>query len=264
MWSKSKQGLTRHLAAAERSFSMEHVTYVFNVPPVTALPVYNDKSDSSSFFAVRRVYCVGRNYADHAREMGSDPVKEPPFFFSKPTDAVVPCFPATTTRIPYPLQTQELHHEIELVIAIGKEGVQISAQEALYHVYGHAVGIDLTRRDLQKQAKDSRRPWDSAKGFDQSAPIGPIYPVASAGHVTDANIWLDVNGEQRQTGNVNTMIWSVPEIVSALSHSFHLQPGDLIMTGTPSGVGPIIAGDTITAGIDRLGEIKVEIVESSR
>jgi fumarylpyruvate hydrolase len=196
--------------------------------------------------------------------MGGDPDREPPFFFSKPADAVVPSSLLDDASIQYPLATKILHYEIELVVAIGSSGVKIAQADALSYVFGYAVGIDLTRRDMQQAAKDRRGPWDSAKGFDQSAPIGPISPVAStAGHLSDASIWLNVNGEKRQSSNLQQMTWSVPEVISMLSNEFHLQPGDLIMTGTPSGVGPIVAGDTIRGGIDGLEEIAVKIIEQA-
>lgn len=256
MW--SKLGLIQFIA--KRTFSTAKMTkYVFPPSPVPSLAIVG----TDSCFPVHRIYCVGRNYADHAREMGGDPDREPPFFFSKPADAVVPISLSDDSSIHYPLATKNLHYEIELVVAIGRSGVKIAQEDALSYVFGYAAGIDLTRRDLQQAAKDRRGPWDSAKGFDQSAPIGPISPTSNVGHLSDASIWLTVNGEKRQTGNLQQMTWSVPEVISMLSNEFHLQPGDLILTGTPSGVGPIVAGDTIRGGIDGLEQISVKIIEEA-
>ena len=220
------------------------MSFLFAPASITVAAV----SGSAATFPVHRVYCVGRNYAEHAREMGADPVREPPFFFSKPADAVVP----NDTPVPYPARTKNFHHEVELVVAIGKGGSNIAATDALEHVFGYAVGNDLTRRDLQKQAKDTGKPWDTAKGFDHSAPLGAIRSVRDGGHVTNAAIWLKVNGELRQQGNIADMIWSVPEIIAELSTLFALQPGDLIFTGTPAGVGSVKPGDCMQAGIDGL------------
>lgn len=189
------------------------------------------------------------------REMGFDAERESPFFFSKPADAVVP----DGATIPYPKKTENLHHEVELVVAIGREASNIAVEDALDHVFGYAVGIDLTRRDLQLAARDKGRPWDTAKGFDRSAPMSAIRQVADCGHIDKGAIWLTVNGEPRQKGDVAQMIWAVPEIVSILSGLFDLKPGDLIMTGTPAGVGAVKSGDVMTAGIDGLGELTVTI-----
>jgi fumarylpyruvate hydrolase len=259
MWSK----LGRIQFTAKRAFSSTSTAtmtkYVFPPSPIPSLPI----AGTDSRFPVHRIYCVGRNYADHAREMGGDPDREPPFFFSKPADAVVPSGLADSSSIPYPLATKNLHYEIELVVAIGRSGVKIAQADALNYVFGYAAGIDLTRRDLQQAAKDRRGPWDSAKGFDQSAPVGPISPATSSAgklDLSESNIWLTVNGETRQTGYLKQMTWSVPEVISMLSNEFHLQPGDLILTGTPSGVGPIVAGDTIRGGIDGLEEVAVKII----
>jgi fumarylpyruvate hydrolase len=207
-------------------------------------------------FPVHRVYCVGRNYAAHAREMGMDPEREPPFFFSKPADAVV----ANGTPVPYPPRTANLHHEIELVVAIGTGGRDIPLANALAHVFGYAVGNDLTRRDLQFAAREQGRPWDVSKGFDCSAPVSAIRPVAASGHVEGGAIWLEVNGETRQRASLSEMIWSVPEIVSELSTYFELRPGDLIFTGTPEGVGPVRRGDSLVGGIDGLETLRTTIV----
>ena len=211
---------------------------------------------SDDRFPVHRIYCVGRNYAKHAREMGMDPEREPPFFFAKPADAVV----ANGTPVPYPPRTANLHHEIELVVAIGRGGRGIPVAGALGHVYGYAVGLDLTRRDLQFEAREQGRPWDVAKGFDCSAPIGAIRPAAQMGHPERGSIWLEVNGEARQRANLSEMIWSVPEIVAELSTYFELRAGDLIFTGTPEGVGPVQRGDSLVGGIDGLETLRITIV----
>lgn len=206
-------------------------------------------------FPVRRIFCVGRNYAAHAREMGNDPDREPPFFFAKPADAVVD----SGTEIPYPPLTKNLHHEIELVVAIAKGGSRIARDTALDHVWGYAVGIDLTRRDLQDEAKAARRPWDWSKGFDRSAPCGPL-TRADAWHApTNGRIWLAVNGEVRQDAYLSELIWPVEDIVAICSEGMELRPGDLIFTGTPAGVGALQPGDRMTAGIDGLGEIDIRI-----
>lgn len=209
----------------------------------------------AELFPVHRIYCVGQNYAAHAREMGSDPDRAPPFYFSKPADAIV----QNGARIPFPSRTSDLHHEIELVVAIGKGGSGISAGDASSHIYGYAVGIDLTRRDLQAQAKKAGKPWDTAKGFDCSAPISKIHRAADIGHPDKGRIWLAVNGTVRQDGNLEELIWRVPEAVAELSTYFELRPGDLLFTGTPSGVGALQRGDRITGGIDGIDEIAVEI-----
>lgn len=206
-------------------------------------------------FPIRRVFCVGRNYAAHAREMGKDPDREPPFFFSKPADAVVPA----SGVVAFPPLTRDFHHEIELVVAIGKAAVNIVPEKALDVVWGYGVGVDLTRRDLQSQAKDMGRPWDWGKGFDASAPCGPLYPVSKVSHPSEGRIWLSVNGKVRQDGNLNELIWSVAEVITYVSQSMALAPGDLIYTGTPAGVGAMQPGDKIAGGIDGLGEIAFEL-----
>lgn len=211
-------------------------------------------------FPVRRVYCVGRNYAAHAREMGFDPDREPPFFFCKPANAVVVCPPGQETAVPYPSQTDNLHHEIELVVAIGGHGRDVPEDQALSLVAGYAVGLDMTRRDLQFAMRDKGRPWDISKAFDHSAPLAPIVPVAQCGHLAQAGIWLTVDGQSRQNSDITHLIWSVPEIVSTLSRFFELAPGDLIYTGTPDGVGPVTRGQLMHGGIDGLGELKVRVV----
>ncbi len=204
---------------------------------------------------MHRVYCVGRNYADHAIEMGHDPDREPPFFFTKPADAIV----QDGATIPYPKATADLHHEVELVIALGSGGSDIPLEQAADHIFGYAVGIDLTRRDLQKTAKDLSRPWDTAKAFDQSAPCGAIRPASEIGHPDTGHISLTINGETRQQGDIAAMIWKGPEIVAYLSTLFELQAGDLIFTGTPAGVGPVNRGDQLHAELDRVGSLDLTI-----
>ena len=225
------------------------MAYAIQPPDVTTVPV----RDTGSEFPVARIFCVGRNYAEHTIEMGGDPDREPPFFFMKPADAVVP----TGSRLPFPTQTNELHHEIELVVAMGKGGVDIDQQEALAHVYGYAVGLDMTRRDLQSQAKKAGRPWDMAKGFDESAPTSPIRPASEIGHPDRGEIWLRVDDELRQSGDLSQQIWKVPEAISYLSGLVTLRPGDLLMTGTPSGVGRIEPGNRLQGHIDGIGEVVV-------
>ncbi len=227
------------------------MTYVFPPAPVVALPVI----DSDELVPVRRVYCVGRNYAEHAREMGADPDREPPFFFAKPTDAIVSC----GGYIPYPPATRDVHHEIELVVVIGKPGSSISESAALDHVWGYGVGIDLTRRDLQAEAKKAGRPWAMAKGFDKSGPCSSIQPASRIGHPDTGAIWLKINGQIRQRGDLSQQIWRVEEAVAYLSGLVELQPGDLIFTGTPSGVGPIQKGDVLEGHIDGIGDLSVTI-----
>lgn len=222
-------------------------------PPVPAsLAIHG----SESRFPVRRIFCVGRNYAAHAREMGKDPDREPPFFFTKPADAVAD----TGSAIPYPPETQDFHYEIELIVAIGQDCVDIAQEHALDVVWGYGVGIDLTRRDLQLAARDKGRPWDWGKSFDLSAPIAPLHPVTKVGHPASGRIWLAVNGTVCQDADIAELIWDVPEIVSILSRSMALKRGDIIMTGTPAGVGAIMPGDRVTGGIDGLGQIAIDIV----
>lgn len=225
--------------------------YVIDPP---AIPFVGVKG-SSERFPIRRVFCVGRNYAAHAREMGNDPSREPPFFFSKPADAVVPA----SGTVPYPPLTSDLHHEVEMVVAIGKGGSNIDANQALDLVWGYGIGLDLTRRDLQAEAKKLSRPWDWAKGFDASAVCSDLVPVSEAGHPAGSAIWLKINGEMRQQGTLDEMIWPVADVIAAISRSVALAPGDLIYTGTPAGVGALQPGDKITAGIDGLVEVAFEI-----
>jgi fumarylpyruvate hydrolase len=225
--------------------------FVFTPPSQAAVPVAGGKK-----FPVRRVFCVGRNYAAHAREMGNDPDREPPFFFTKPADALV----SGGAETAYPPATANLHHEMELVVAIGKAGADVSPEAALDHVFGYAAGIDLTRRDLQDEAKAMRRPWDMSKGFDASGPIGEISPVSVIGHPAAGRIALMVNGEPRQTGDLADQIWPVPNIIAALSRLVTLAPGDLIYTGTPEGVGPLVRGDLVEGTIEGVGLVRTRIV----
>ena len=210
---------------------------------------------ADSRFTVRRIYCVGRNYVAHIREMKEADEREPPFFFQKPTDAIVP----DGGVVPYPSVTKDLHHEIELVVAIKSSGRNISVGNALDHVLGYGIGLDMTRRDLQREAKDRGLPWEIGKAFDHSAPCGPIQTVTSVGHLLDGSIALAVNGVTRQKGNLRDMIWNVPEIISNLSSLYELKPGDLIFTGTPSGVGPVVPGDRLEGMVDRLGSLNITI-----
>ncbi|WP_428546723.1 fumarylacetoacetate hydrolase family protein [Profundibacter sp.] len=208
-------------------------------------------ADSEMRFPVRRIFCVGRNYAEHAREMGHDPNREPPFFFTKPADAVVD----DAATLPYPPHTKNLHHEAELVVAIGTGGADINVADALSHVWGYGVGNDLTRRDMQAKAKEMRRPWDMAKGFDNSAVCGPLHPVSSIGHPTKGRITAHVDGQPRQDGDIADMIWPVADVIAFLSGLVTLAAGDLIYTGTPAGVGPITRGQSCTITIEGLGSV---------
>jgi fumarylpyruvate hydrolase len=225
--------------------------YVFDPPPVAAAPVSGGK-----LFPVRRIFCVGRNYAAHAREMGSDPNREPPFFFAKPADAIVTGGADTS----YPSATKNLHHEMELVVAIGRGGGAIAPSEALDHVFGYAAGLDLTRRDLQDEAKAARRPWDMSKGFDGSAPLGLIAPAAEIGHPRSGAISLTVNGALRQKGDLADQIWPVPDMIAALSRLVALAPGDLIFTGTPDGVAALLPGDLAEGVIEGVGLVSTRII----
>lgn len=228
---------------------------VFDVSSVT-IPIVG----TSDVFPVRRIYCIGRNYAAHAREMGSDPTREPPFFFQKPTDAIQFVPVGLTMDHPYPSLTKNYHYEVELVAALNKGGRDIPMEKALDLVYGYALGLDMTRRDLQRGMGDQKKPWEIGKSFDRSAPIGPIHPVASVGHFKDGAISLKVNGEIKQNANLNQMIWSVAEQISKLSEAFELKAGDIIFSGTPENVGPVVKGDVIECSIDKLPKLSVRIV----
>lgn len=233
------------------------MNYIFPPMSVVGLPIH----DTDQFFPVRRVYCVGRNYADHAREMGSDPTREPPFFFCKANDAqsIIPVSPNKVNDLPYPPKTQNLHYEVELVVAIGQDGANLSAEQAKDLIFGYAVGLDMTRRDLQNAMKQNGRPWEIGKAFDYAAPIGEIYPVATV-DIQNAAISLSVNGEPKQQGNINQLIWNVAETIANLSELFELKAGDLIFTGTPAGVGAVVKGDKMLAQIDGLGSIELVVV----
>ncbi|MBO1075904.1 fumarylacetoacetate hydrolase family protein [Roseomonas marmotae] len=222
--------------------------YVIEPAPETTIPVKGEEG----VFPVRRIWCVGRNYAEHAREMGHDPDREPPFFFSKPANAAVP-----GGTLPFPGQTKDLHHEVELVAAIGKGGKNIPQERALEHVYGYAIGLDMTRRDIQAEAKKLGRPWELAKGFDQSCPISEIVPASRIGHPSRGKIEVTVNGKVQQTGDLSQMIWSLPEAIAYLSRYVELLPGDLIMTGTPAGVSAVKPGDTMHGTCEGVGEVTV-------
>ncbi len=223
--------------------------YAIDFPQTPVLPVV----ESNKSFPVGRIYCVGRNYAEHAREMGHDPDREPPFFFMKPADAIA----QNNVTIPFPQVTKDLHHEIEMIVAIGKGGADIPVEKALDHVFGYGVGLDMTRRDIQGEAKKMGRPWEMGKAFDNSAPCTALKPVAMIGHPAKGAIWVKVNGEVKQTGDLADMIWNVPEMISYLSKLITLQPGDVIMSGTPAGVGPVQRGDKLEGHVDGVGDLTV-------
>ncbi|WP_430472593.1 fumarylacetoacetate hydrolase family protein [Thalassospira lucentensis] len=224
--------------------------YVIPLPSIPTIP-----TSSGGDFPVRRVYCIGRNYAAHAVEMGHDPDREPPFFFQKNPNNL-----DASGEFPYPPHTSDVHHEVELVIGLKKGGTNISVEDALDHVWGYAVSLDMTRRDLQGEAKKMGRPWETGKAFERSGPVGPLKPVSEVGHLPQGRIELKVNGEVRQEGDLNQMIWKVPEMIAYLSEYFELQPGDVIMSGTPSGVGAVQRGDNMDAMIDGLGVLSVKVV----
>jgi fumarylpyruvate hydrolase len=228
--------------------------YVFPPPHVSSVPVVG----ITERFAVNRIYCVGRNYEDHAKEMGHTG-REPPFFFTKPANTIVPVAPGPVGDMPYPTLTSNLHHEVELVIAIGKSGQHIPAAQAASHIFGYAVGLDMTRRDLQTDMKKQGRPWCIGKAFDHASPIAAITPVAEAGDILNAQISLEVNGVQRQTSHIHQLIWSIAEIIEHLSSAWYLQVGDLIYTGTPAGVGAVLRGDLIHAQITGLNALDIRI-----
>jgi fumarylpyruvate hydrolase len=214
---------------------------------------------SSEKFPVRRVFCVGRNYADHAKEMGASG-REPPFFFFKPADALFNVADGATAQWPYPSLTQDLHHEVELVVAIGKDGKNISVENASGHIWGYAVGLDMTRRDLQAAMKKESKPWCIGKGFDHGAPIGPLVPIETTGEITAGPISLQVNGELKQKGDMSDLIWSINEVIAHISNAWELKAGDLIFTGTPAGVGPVKSGDTMTVSADRVGSFSIKVI----
>ena len=229
--------------------------YVFTPPAIVGLPI----ADSSQLFPVRRVYCVGRNYAEHAKEMGFTG-REDPFFFCKPTDALVPVATGEVTEVPYPSKTSNLHYEMELVVALGSGGRDIPVERANDCIFGYALGLDMTRRDLQNDMKKQGRPWEIGKAFEHSAPIAPIVPAARAGDVGQAAIWLAVNGAERQRSNVSKLIWNIAETIEVLSQAWELQPGDLIFTGTPEGVAAVVKGDLLEGGVDGLPALRIQLV----
>ncbi|WP_220432190.1 fumarylacetoacetate hydrolase family protein [Falsirhodobacter xinxiangensis] len=226
--------------------------YVFTPEPTPTIPV----AGSDKLFPVRRIYCVGRNFAEHAIEMGHDPDKEPPFFFQKNSDAIVP----PGGDFPYPTESSDVHHEIELVVALDKGGTNIPVEHALDHVFGYGVGLDMTRRDLQAVSKKMGRPWETAKSFEASAPCSALIPASELGHPTTGAIEVEVNGQTRQTGDLNQMIWKVPEMIAYLSRLFELRPGDVIFAGTPAGVSAVERGDLITGRVAGVAEIAVKVV----
>lgn len=231
---------------------MPHLTnYVFTPEPVPTMPV----AGTDALFPVHRIYCVGRNFADHAVEMGHDPNKEPPFFFQKNPDTLVP----PGRDFPYPSESKDVHHEIELIVALHKGGTDIAVESALDHVFGYGVGLDMTRRDLQGEAKKAGRPWETGKAFEASAPCSVLHPVSKVGHPTAGAIWLKVNGELRQNGDLNQMLWKVPEMIAYLSRLFELKAGDLIFAGTPAGVGAVVKGDVMTGHVDGVDAITVKV-----
>ena len=229
------------------------MSYVIPAPRQATVPVAGGGE-----FPVRRIYCVGRNYAEHAQEMGFTG-REPPFFFMKPADAVLPVADGATGEMDYPPLTKNLHHEIELVVAIGTGGRDIKVEDAAKHIWGYAIGLDMTRRDLQNDMKKQGRPWSIGKGFDQSAPIGPIHPIAKTGELTKGAITVAVNGQQRQKGDLTELIWSVNETIATLSQAWTLQPGDLVFTGTPAGVAAVVPGDVMEGAIEGLGTLRVAV-----
>ncbi len=228
------------------------MAYVIAPEPIPALPVLG----TADLFPVNRIFCVGRNYADHAREMGHDPEREPPFFFLKPGHALLP----EGRDFPYPSSSRDVHFEFELVAAVGKGGTDIRAEDALNHIYGYAAGLDMTRRDLQLQAQKMARPWDVGKGFDYSAPCSAVAPASKIGHPKKGAIWLERNGKRVQSSDLSALIWSVPEIIAQLSKLFRLTPGDLVFTGTPAGVGPVQRGEVLHGFIEGVGDLRVRIV----
>ena len=228
------------------------MSYLFAPPPVVSAAVVGE----TDRFPVRRIFCVGRNYAAHTREMGGDPTRDAPFFFLKPADALI----GSGETIAYPSDTENLHYEIELVVAIGQGGRDIAEDRALDHVFGYGVGVDLTRRDRQFEARDKGRPWDLGKAFDQSAPMAALHKAGDVGHLNQGRIWLAVNGEIKQEADLSQLIWSVPEVIAGLSQYYTLQPGDLIFTGTPDGIGALVPGDAVTAGIYGLDTLQHRIV----
>lgn len=228
------------------------MTYAISPSAIPTLPT----EGSDKLFPVHRIYCIGRNYADHAIEMGHDPDKDPPFFFQKNPDGLV----QPGDDFPYPPKTSDVHHEIELVVALKEGGTNIPVDEALNHVFGYGVGLDMTRRDLQGEAKKLGRPWEIGKAFEHAAPCSPLVPASAIGHPADGAITLEINGELRQSGDLDQMIWKVPEMIAYLSEYFTMAPGDLIFSGTPAGVGPVVRGDKLRGAVNGVATIEVTVV----
>ena len=232
---------------------MQYAVPAWDLPSVPVL-------GTGQQFPVRHIYCVGRNYAEHAKEMGGDATKEPPFFFTKAADAIVPVVAPAVGRIAYPMATRNFHHELELVVAIGKSAANVPAGDAQALVFGYAVGLDMTRRDLQNEMREKKRPWDIGKSFAQAAPIAPIHPAAQTGVLSRGDITLEVNGQRRQHGDLSDMVWDVPHMLEFLSKLYRLEPGDLVFTGTPAGVGAVTVGDRLVGRIEGLTPLAIEIV----
>src|SRR5262249_11320287 len=256
-WLKTAAALAAGGAVATAGVSSAPApSQVLFVVPQTVIPI----AGTNDLFPVRRIYCIGRNYAAHSREMGSDPTREPPFFFQKPTDAVQLAPPGVTIDHPYPTLTKNYHYEVELVAALAKGGRDVPVERALDLVLGYTVGLDMTRRDLQRAMGDGKKPWEIGKSFDHSAVLGPLQPAIATGHLTQGAIWLKVNGQTKQSANLNQMIWNVAEQVANLSKAFELQPGDVIYSGTPENVGPVVKGDIMDAHIDGLPDLRVKVI----
>ena len=241
--------------ARDSSKPKNFMSYVVSTWDAPSIPV----AGRNERFPVRHIYCVGRNYAEHAKEMGGDAAREPPFFFTKPADAIVPVVPPEVGSVHYPLATKNYQYELELVAAIGTAGTELAPERANDVIYGYAVGLDMTRRDLQIDMREKKRPWDLGKSFAEAAPIGPIHPVSQVGHPSRGRIALDVNGETRQRGDLADMIWDVPHVLHFLSLYYELLPGDLVFTGTPAGVGAVVTGDLLVGRIEGLGQLSVRI-----
>jgi len=255
-WLKTAAALAAGGAVSPGTSSAQATSRALFEVPQTMIPI----AGTGDLFPVRRIYCIGRNYAAHAREMGSDPTREPPFFFQKPTDAVQLAPPGVTIDHPYPTLTRNYHYEVELVAALAKGGRDVPVERALDLVVGYTVGLDMTRRDLQRAMGDEKKPWEIGKSFDHSAVLGPLQPAVATGHLTQGAIWLKVNGQTKQSANLNQMIWNVAEQVANLSKAFELQAGDLIYSGTPENVGPVVKGDVMDAHIDGLPDLRVKVV----
>lgn len=246
---------TAVLAEASPAAAQAGAKPIFAIPAIT-IPIVGE----ADVFPVRRIYCIGRNYAAHAIERGSDPTREPPFFFQKPTDAIQNVAPGQVSDHPYPSLTKNYHHEVELVAALKSGGTNIPPEKALEHVYGYALGLDMTRRDLQNGMAAEKKPWEIGKSFDHAAVIGPIHPVAKIGHMTKGAISLAVNGTVRQSADLDKMIWSVAEQIAKLSEAFELKAGDIIYSGTPENVGPVVKGDVLLAKLEGLPDMSIKIV----